>query len=907
MRGCLFFLIVLYAILSIGLTLQQDHRHDSGAIGSDFAGVTRQSSSATKMPAALQSPHGLVEGNVDFYLTSSKPLWEHSSILPDWMKSYFDWHRQQRTFLRQHPDQWRSLKYHLVECTKRYPRCGGTADRLGSLPFHVQFAAASERLLLYHWTTPAPLESFLLPPSQGVDWRLPPWLRQEFETTLPFPRVKKNRQRNPLVHVVGGLPEMMEVLELPKDKQPLLVRAKTQSHDHGAKNYNDFAFLKAAQSSNSPHSNPHITNADLSHQPTFQQVFHDLWRVFYTPAPAIASKIEQQMSNLHLSPGSYIAMHLRLLYGKTELTPGQMRGWTQRMIHCTLQHLVPAFHGNAQVLPSSSTKTTIPPLLFVADSQESIRAAEEYAKQLGIPLVRRQHSNDQNPLHLEKHVPTEKVNNTNTHEATIIENLHDTFVDIYTIGMSRCVAYQNGGFGRWGSMMSYKSWCNFFLKPSAPETCPRPDLQNYISSHSEDIPLSLPLFLSPMPFDTMEGQDTEVSDSQTIMASNNPEPAHRTVVFEDRILYKANPDDADLWQEGSIAPAWMVEYFDWHKQQRLEMMTPTKWNQTKYLVMSCKEGRICGGTSDRLKPIPTMLRRAAMTKRILLIQWERPCKLEEFLLPPKGGFDWRVPDWLLPELSNDGTELLSTSNIWKYMDTPLRTVHSVFQAMDGGATWYNEQSEEGEASFQDVYHLVWSMMFAPVPQVASTIKTILDDNGLAPHEYTAAHLRVLYNKEDRKEAVLKKWTRGALNCASNLHPGQPIFLASDSAVVTEYGPTYGREQNGTVIIHQNNPNPPLHLDRADWNTTKPLRPPPDYYDTFTDLYLLALSGCLFHSKGGYGLWAAYINGNLTCGYRSKGWNKLQNECGEFQGSLDAAKVTTKVQNKQLFLEPVATS
>jgi hypothetical protein len=227
--------------------------------------------------------------------------------------------------------------------------------------------------------------------------------------------------------------------------------------------------------------------------------------------------------------------------------------------------------------------------------------------------------------------------------------------------------------------------------------------------------------------------------------------------------------------------------------------------------------------------------------------------------------------------------------------------------MDGGASWYNENLQEGEASFQEIYHLAWGMMFTPVPKIARTITHILDDNGLSPYKYTAAHLRVLYNKEDRKEEVLKKWTRGALNCASNLNPGQPIFLASDSAVVTEYGPIYGREKNGTVIIHENDPSPPLHLDRGDWNTSGSIRRPSDYYDTFTDLYLLALSGCLFHSKGGYGLWAAYINGNLTCGYKSKGWSKLLSDCDEFKAPPDVAKPTAKVSNKQLFMEPVAFS
>jgi hypothetical protein len=81
----------------------------------------------------------------------------------------------------------------------------------------------------------------------------------------------------------------------------------------------------------------------------------------------------------------------------------------------------------------------------------------------------------------------------------------------------------------------------------------------------------------------------------------------------------------------------MKDYFDWHKKQRREVLTPSKYTNMKYLVMQCAFSHvICGGTSDRLKPIPTLLRYAAKTRRFLMIQWDRPWPLEEFLVPPKG-------------------------------------------------------------------------------------------------------------------------------------------------------------------------------------------------------------------------------------------------------------------------------
>ena len=105
-------------------------------------------------------------------------------------------------------------------------------------------------------------------------------------------------------------------------------------------------------------------------------------------------------------------------------------------------------------------------------------------------------------------------------------------------------------------------------------------------------------------------------------------------------------DGTNLWDKDEHLPHWIKAYFNWHKHKR------TTWNLYNYtserwLIMQCladQDKRKCGGTADRLKPIPFMLRMAYNTRRILLIRWTRPASLEEFLVPPKNGFDWRVPE-----------------------------------------------------------------------------------------------------------------------------------------------------------------------------------------------------------------------------------------------------------------------
>jgi hypothetical protein len=114
----------------------------------------------------------------------------------------------------------------------------------------------------------------------------------------------------------------------------------------------------------------------------------------------------------------------------------------------------------------------------------------------------------------------------------------------------------------------------------------------------------------------------------------------KTIMYDNSLLYHSfydNDDDKGIWTNSTIIPNWMKEYFDWHEHQRQQILTPTKYTEMNYLIMQCTFNHaICGGTSDRLKGIPTLLRYAARTNRFLLIHWERPWPLEEFLLPPKG-------------------------------------------------------------------------------------------------------------------------------------------------------------------------------------------------------------------------------------------------------------------------------
>jgi hypothetical protein len=107
-----------------------------------------------------------------------------------------------------------------------------------------------------------------------------------------------------------------------------------------------------------------------------------------------------------------------------------------------------------------------------------------------------------------------------------------------------------------------------------------------------------------------------------------------------------------------------------------------------------------------------------------------------------------------------------------------------------------------------------------------------------------------------------------------------------------------------VVTHTPKPNPPLHLDRCrDWQG----RPPSDFYDTFVDLYLIALGGCVTFNKGGYGHWALLIGGDYQCfiDQATTDSGGIQHKCQWMEGKNEVAAPVVITQQKPstpLFLE-----
>ena len=315
-------------------------------------------------------------------------------------------------------------------------------------------------------------------------------------------------------------------------------------------------------------------------------------------------------------------------------------------------------------------------------------------------------------------------------------------------------------------------------------------------------------------------------------------------------------------------PTWLQDYVIWHNQVR-STLTAENYSSRRFLIMKCLVcDDHCGGTADRLVPIPLMLFVAHQTKRLLLIYWERPAALEDFLAPTL--LDWRLPSFLRSQMHCNDTSVLGTVDLTvEHAQSEERIVSTRCQSSNYGAKYYNEQRmlrNASEAPFDFIFRDVWRSVFQPSPIIRSLVEDALEKLHLFPNEYAAAHLRGLYGQPNRSQPVLDVWTRRAVNCASQIRPGGPIYFASDSAYATQTAQEYGQFRGGNDIIvtrptKTNQQQQPLHLDKGASSNAS------FYYDTFVDLYLLSMSQCLVYSKGGFGKWGSLLSFNHSCSYR----------------------------------------
>lgn len=740
------------------------------------------------------------------YVRDPSDRWEfQNSTVPPWLQSYFRWHKETMATLNE--GNWNEIKYTKLVCPAYSNHCGGLADRVGPMPYHLRIAAQSHRILFIEWEKPAPLEEFLRPPIGGMDWRIPGWL---------IPLLKQD----------GDVATVHDrVLEAVLDKNLQVAKLKFQTNDHGATYYN------------------------IYRQPgelEFHYVFRDIWRVLFTPSPRVANKLQTFWKENRLEPGVYSSAHLRALYAVRKRPSPWVRRWTRHAVDCL------ALYGNR--------------VYFASDSNVATKCAVDYGRQIGMTVISSS-QHEKPPLHIDKTPNWSKMPPSEFDPA---------FVDLYVLGSSRCVGTSMGNYGRLASWMSSNVSCSF-AHHASPGIIPC-DQQNNLGYSDVESPWPV----EPMPLKQRTSKPRTIDKLYPFLNNSSK--------------------SSSLWEASTLIPKWLKDYFSWHNRVR-RSLTAENWMDRKYLVMVClKTTKTCGGTSDRLQPVPFLLRLAAETERLLLIHWEKPAALENFLLPPRGGIDWRVPDFVRPDIIDPG--LSSVRLAVPRAQSDIRLVTTKIQSHDHGSAYYSNSTGVDVDSYRETYHDIWYTMFTPVESIARKIEKQLHQMKLVPGHFAFAHLRANYGIEDkgRQQQLVSNWTRNAFNCLSELKVNGPVFFATDNHGARKAARAYGKKR-GFRIETRFDEIPPLHLDLAtDWEK------PSDFNDVFVDLYLMSMGRCMTYNMGGYGKWAQLISGrDVSCSVRhwTKGVNKATAKKGGCEWSgIEDSKVSGGAFVQPLFIPPV---
>ena len=233
----------------------------------------------------------------------------------------------------------------------------------------------------------------------------------------------------------------------------------------------------------------------------------------------------------------------------------------------------------------------------------------------------------------------------------------------------------------------------------------------------------------------------------------------------------------------------------------------------------------------------------------------------------------------------------------------LTLLRTRLQTDKAGQNDYDSMIRHGrddEPMFDHVFAPLWRVFFRPSKPVEEKIETFLTANQLIPGNYVACHLRALYGIESRPDPDVLRLTEHAVNCSTQLRPAHPIYFASDSSTAAKMAKKYVGDRGGRLVVNDATIDPPhLDLDK-DWKK----RDPSYYFDTFVDLYLIALAGCVAFSEGGFGHWGLLIGGNLTCQINSKTRpsGRFINEC-QWQGGTAGSDSVSIASDYEMAARP----
>jgi hypothetical protein len=281
-------------------------------------------------------------------------------------------------------------------------------------------------------------------------------------------------------------------------------------------------------------------------------------------------------------------------------------------------------------------------------------------------------------------------------------------------------------------------------------------------------------------------------------------------------------------------------------------------------------------------------------------KYSKPFPLEEYLIPPEGGFDWRLPT----EFAEQEWDQYANRSRTQMSNQRRAQWHTLIQRPEHNNTRFifantnlairsvgNVFSQETGENLDELWPGIFRRMFKPSESLGESINTFTREKGLVPGEYAAAHVRARFPvgqgeikltgrnekncgidmNDNHTRDIVTKLGDNAIECATKAMPGTKyVYFASDSKGVNKYlmdeslfwaqnNQTDTMSKNVTIVMRPDHIIDVKHFDNdspPDENSK-----PSDYYASFYDLWIMAHSKCLSQGLGGFGHFGSVLSGN----------------------------------------------
>ena len=414
--------------------------------------------------------------------TSHKRRDDENDRLPLWFHEYAQWHTETIQHLSIHGN-YQDYQYVLLRCVRKDTRCYGTSDRLKMIPVILKLAYMSQRLFFIYWSRPFPIEEFLVPNTNVMNWTVPYDLYETLDVEAVQP-----------IWSLGRHQEYGMLDEVSQSQRVIRIMAMVYANQY----YDTHPIIR---NSTETTTTGRRENNDTREELPMWDVYSDFWSALFRPSPGVLDAIVTTLRDLDLLASNdddtphrmvlkdddvaqqlpqqqrplipqiqikpYVSVHVRANYthDDTEFRPEEKAMRCATLLQQQyLEYMNYSNNNNTHETTNRRSRSMIDPIpiYFASDTSIVTQRALQYGLDHNVSVVSRGESrpvqshstnptNTNNPYHIDQPPPV-------TDDFVLYpSDFYDTFVDLYLLAMGRCHTWGVGGYGSWAAVIAPKS------------------------------------------------------------------------------------------------------------------------------------------------------------------------------------------------------------------------------------------------------------------------------------------------------------------------------------------------------------------------------------------------------------------------------------------------------------------